>query len=198
MSVSAEWQNTILKGIALSGSLAVGKTTMARRLSRDFGMHVMRTVVTRPIERDEHDELLKVESDEFVLKVRSGEIVMPLRFGGHWYGYLSKDWDLVRSSGGINYIFNVRPYVGLVLASVLPNVVPVWLTISEEERIRRIQVRGASRDLLPERTVGTDTRDESYRPLYAFVVDATDPEIALTTIKSVAQARGGVHAQDSL
>lgn len=190
MTESASLPCATRRGLALTGLLAVGKSTIARRLCLEHGMNFMKTVVTRPLEGGEEDEFICLGEREFVDQARCGEIVFPFFFGRSWYGYHLSDWQKAVAVRGSNHIFNVRPYVGLILATVLPCVQPVWLELAEDIRLNRLRHRGADRDKEPERELGSDATVQRYKELYNIMVGVDDPDLAielllrLTTVES--------------
>jgi len=144
-------------------------------------MRLMKTIVTRTIEKGEQDELVQVSPEAFICQCRDGEILFPFYFGKNWYGYSKEDWTEVVRVQGVRFVFNVRPYLGLLLSSMLPKVRSVWLALPDEERLRRVRNRGADRDIVTDR-MRADQADESYLPLYKQVVEVHDIENAVQVL----------------
>jgi guanylate kinase len=171
------------RGIAITGLLGVGKSSLARKLAADLGMTIIPTLVTRPTEPAEAEELISIEPAEFIDQVRAGSIVLPFYFGGHWYGYSSSDWGKAVRTGGAGLIFNVRPYTGLCIAAILSYVLPIWLALPEDVRMVRLSGRGAKRDRLSGRSKEADLQDGIYQRVYPTVLDATNLDLAIRELK---------------
>jgi guanylate kinase len=174
-------------GLALTGLLGVGKSTLAKRLSQEFGMRLMRTVVTRSLEPGEDYEFIRISADEFVARYRRRELLLPFHFANQWYGYDRRDWEEAAREGGRNFVFNVRPYLGLLLPTLLPKLRPAWLSLPEHERVLRMRLRASHRDHVPERDFDVDRQDESYRALYPHVVEVADAQGAVSALLALAR-----------
>lgn len=174
-----------LFGIAITGLLGSGKSTIARCLSGVASMTIIRTVVTRKLETGEEDEFLPSSVEDFIRQSKDGRIVLPFFFGGNWYGYYRQDWERAVESSGAGFIFNVRPYIGLVISSFLERVYPVWIDLQERVRIERIRKRSANRDSTIERSPELDEKDKIYKAVYPYIFDATDTSKAVQEILSL-------------
>lgn len=179
--VSLKW------GLVISGQLSVGKSTLVKHLIEQTQLRPVRSVVTRKLERGEESEYVHCSASEFVQSCRERTIVLPFHFGGTWYGFRKDDWDEAIKSRGSGFVFNVRPYLGLVIASVLADVRPVWLYIDEEERQRRLRARSAQRDLLGSVRDQLDKHDEMYSTIFLHKVSSADLNMALTELKAIAE-----------
>lgn len=178
--VSLKW------GLVISGQLSVGKSTLVKHLITQAQLRLVRSVVTRNLEPGEETEYVHSGADEFVQSCRERTIVLPFHFAGTWYGFRKDDWDEAIRSKGSGFVFNVRPYLGLIIASVLTDVRPVWLYVDEEERQRRLRARSAQRDLSDNIRGQLDKHDEMYSTIFLHKVSAADLNMALTELKQIA------------
>jgi guanylate kinase len=171
------------QGVVLTGLTGVGKSTVEKLLVEARVFRRPMTVVTRPIEGKEVSLYTSVTEIEFVQRQRAGDLVFPFRFGLVWYAYTVESWKAAVETEGRGWLFNVRPYVGLILASLLPHVTPVWLDLDEETRLERIEWREAQRDRDSSR-VEQDSADRVYRELYPTVVSTLSTQAAALEILS--------------
>lgn len=146
----------------------------------------MRSVVTRPLEDGENTEYVHIDTQGFLEKARAGDIVFPFHFGASWYGYSKDDWQEVIGSQGETFIFNVRPYVALILGNLLYRVRPVWIDVPDELRLSRVAERRAKRD--NERRPLVDD-DLAYAPIFSCSVENVDFNTALARLMQI--HRGG-------
>ncbi len=144
-------------------------------------------MVTRSAEGIEEAGYVFVDESDFAARARQGRVVLPFRFGEAWYGYDREQWEEIRESGGMGWIFNVRPYAGLALATTLPRLVLVWLEVPESTRQHRLQERRAGRDKQSSRLT-QDGLDLAYRDLYPHVVQNEDLEDCTGQILSILTA----------
>jgi guanylate kinase len=125
-----------------------------------------------------------VDEEDFIREAKRGEIVMPFRFGKVWYGYHRSTWKNIIRSRGVPWVFNVRPYTGLALATALPEMKAVWLDVPDEIRHRRVEARGADRDRERER-MEQDAADRIYRDLYPYVIPSHNKEECVRLILEI-------------
>lgn len=161
-----------MKGLILTGALGAGKTTAQRGLVDNYGFWTPRTVVTRQVLPAE-TELSQVELEAFRVGVLKGEYVLPARFGGHWYAWVSADFETLCKPSDRCAVLNVRPYTALVLSTIFRELTPVWLSIDEGERARRLSARAQVRDVeqaqFTERA-HSDAEESDYEPLFHYRV----------------------------
>jgi guanylate kinase len=174
-------------GLVLSGLTGAGKTTVEALLESRLQMRRPTTLVTRRVDPSESPAYVFLSEAEFVSRCQRGDIAMPFRFGSAWYGYEKATWENILRSAGQGWVFNVRPYTGLILKSALSMVTTVWLELPEHTRQRRLRSRGAERDLQEARRL-QDTEDRIYRPLYEHIVPSEDSDTAVSTITGIVRS----------
>jgi guanylate kinase len=158
---------TSLRGFLITGQLAAGKTTVARRLVDKHGFHIPTTTTTRTLGPSDFG-LRQVTTAEFVARVRNGDLRMPMSAGGGYYAWEADSMRLLRT--GTRIVVSVRPYTAVVLAELLDGLYPVWLDVTSHERERRLSLRNEHRDINPTHATGRarfDKEDESYAELIA-------------------------------
>jgi len=161
-------------GVVLSGLIGAGKSTVEALLRERLQLRTPNTLVTRPVESGELSSYVHLSHEEFFRRARVKEIVLPFRFADTWYGYERAEWREAIASGGRGWLFNVRPYLGLILGAVMWDVKLFWLEVPEEVRLARLRGRGAARD----------REDLVYREFYEFIVSSEDAEACVERIKA--------------
>lgn len=148
------------------------------------------SVGTRAAEPATDFEFVNIARAQFETDCRNGSIVMPFFFAGNWYGYRQADWREARKAGGRSFVFNVRPYTGLLLAASLSYVIPVWLDLPTEVRQQRLATRRAVRDSGFIERAALDDQEGVYKALYPNVIDTTDTEAAFANLMVLLSSNG--------
>jgi len=170
-------------GVALSGLIGVGKSTVEALLRERLQLRTPNTLVTRPVESGELSSYVHLSHEEFLRRARAKEIALPLQFAGTWYGYEAADWREAIASGGRGWLFNVRPYLGLILGSLMSDMRLFWLEVPEDVRLVRLRGRRAERDRNAVRAA-KDREDLVYRELYDFIISSEDAEACVERIQA--------------
>ncbi len=177
------------KGLILSGLMGSGKSSLERRLVTDYGFRHPRNVVTRAVDLSEDPNYESINEPDFIVGAREGALVFAYRFGKTWYAYRRDEWQQILAADGQGWVFNVRPYVGLLLRSLLASTEAVWLDVDEETRLARVHKRDAPKDTDPERA-HQDYLELQYRQLYVNMLDSSDSDQCLSQALMLANSAG--------
>ncbi|WSQ10355.1 hypothetical protein OG604_22810 [Streptomyces sp. NBC_01231] len=139
-----------MRGLILTGPLGVGKTTAQRILIEQYDFWSPSEATTRKAEERE-SHLTTHSLDTFTALVKARKLAFPMEFAGNWYAWHSEDLTRMMNEPG-KAVVNVRPYTALAMSAILPDMLPVWLWLPDEELMRRRLSRTDQRD-----------RDESMR-----------------------------------
>ena len=160
-------------GLALSGRLAAGKSSAQRILVESHGFWSPTTITTRRLDPGE-DGVSSVPTRDFVDGVGDGRYALPVCFAGNWYAWSSPDVSrLLHHSTDV--ALNLRPYTALALSALVPDLLPVWLRVREDELIQRRARRGSNRDRDPklgDLRSEQDRVDAVYEPLFRIRVES--------------------------
>src|SRR5438105_738936 len=93
--------------LVISGQLGAGKTTVLKNLLTDYSVTVPITTTTRLVSATDLS-LVHRDREEFIRSVRNGTLHMPMSIGGHFYGWSSDQFELLRT--GSRLAVSTRPY----------------------------------------------------------------------------------------
>lgn len=186
-------------GVILTGQLGVGKSTVAAHIVDRYQLRLVRSVVTRPLEKGEESEYDHADSEAFICDARAGQIVLPFHFSGNWYGFRRSDWDAAVASEGVGFLFNVRPNVALIISSVLRRSIPIWLFVNDAERRRRLAQRGAGRDAGGGDRLRMDANDAAYEAVFVYRVENADvhaagSKVGVVVTSAISRISAATHA----
>lgn len=171
-------------GALLVGPSGTGKTWVQRRLVERHGFWAPLHVTTRVADAADFGTR-HMELEEFMAACASGELTAPMLFGGSWHAWARDEFDrLCRGEG--RPVTVCRPYEALLLHSIQPRLVPIWLAAPADVLAERRAGRGAQRNVDPVTATARgadDEEDDRYRPLFEHVVssagDAVDEILRL-------------------
>jgi len=173
--------------ILLTGCSGVGKTTIQDQLATCTGAHILTTVTSRRIDKQEKD-IINWDVAKIQAAVKSGDLVAPIIFGCEYYAWLSGEVDALYKKS-VLHVANVRPYTALLLTTFIPDTYSIYLFASPEVVAERRKNRGETRDSLSEARTLRDEEDsieiERYRSLFQHQVLAD--ENAVSEIRLIAE-----------
>jgi len=133
------------KIIVLSGPSGVGKTTLYKRLLREFSSSLDFSIsaTTRPIRPGEKNGLdyYFIKEEEFIKKINLGEFVEWAKVHGHYYGTLKSEVERILANGK-NCLLDVDVQGGLSIKKTMPGSILIFIfPPSFEELEKRIKER---------------------------------------------------------
>ncbi len=173
-------RSRFMKHVVISGHLGSGKTTLERYLVQKHNFLQPDIFLTRNIDDNMDRHISHVSCEEFFELFQENVVSMPMCFGENWYGYSRKSIMKALNCDS-KFVFNVRPYTGLLLKSILDGCVSVWVHADKETRVDRIENRSEMKDT-QEKRMELDENESVYKSLYDFVFESTDQ----SSIKSFA------------
>lgn len=157
----------------LSGPMGVGKTTLQAALLRK-GCWCPHLLTSRPVELLEQEHVEHLNRAELIELVRDGRAGAPAFFGDELYAWADTDVTRLHEEPG-GAVVTARPYTALLVAAMVPRLIPVWLDLADDLRRARVDGRATSRDLdgeLAQRRLVADAEDLAYRELFRVRVTA--------------------------
>jgi guanylate kinase len=170
--------------IILTGKTASGKdTVISKLLSRLPEFKKILTTTSRAPRNGEQDgiDYHFISRDEFEQKIQNGEFLEYVEYGGNLYG---TEKSLFRSHNGL--IWKIDPSrAGKVRELISEPLVVIYLTVSDDVVLERLQRRGLSQEEIEKRMADDKSMWEENKASYDFVVENIPNELAKTVDKIV-------------
>jgi len=160
--------NKFKKSLMITGTSAVGKTTLIRKISKSENLKLIQGHTTRPIRSDEINDLDKVflSVKKFIEKFNSGWYIEPnlsfSNYNGNYYGTpISLINDINNGKVKIAFI-SVSVEIGRkIKLAVKDKLLWVHLVANESERKIRLLERGIGNNEIEKRLKGGDSQGEA-------------------------------------
>lgn len=136
---------------------------------------------TRDVGSEEDATVTHLSRAELIQRVTSAGLVAPSVFGGEIYAWHREDLDRLRSVPA-GAVLSVRPYTALLLSTFIPQLCPIWLFVTEEQRYQRLAGRSSSRDTDPvvaNLRLNRDLEDRDYEDLFHERVSCDDRAVEI-------------------
>lgn len=170
--------------IVLTGKTASGKDTIKNKLLEKYP--ALKKVITTTSRLPRHGEQDGVDyhflsRDEFQKKMENGDFAEYVEYGGNLYGTYKVEleqaingdalWKIDPSRAGEAREFLKRSFPPDIAENLLKTVLVIYVTVSDDIVLQRLQERGLSETEILKRTDDDAKIWDQYRNSYDFVVE---------------------------